>query len=266
MDPEVSKEVLRNVPLGEMTETTWLSLFDSFGFEESTPKRRTNSNGYNHQKLINGSRSYRSHFTSPTSSDMPDFAVNGKSLPWSRSTSISRNSSPSPSPSSYDRLYRGPTHFFNGREESPGPNPGHNHEILQMMAKVLRKFEEVSKKHAERLRFLDPELESTNTRIEVLETLIRANDERFMGYIEKLDAHKLREILKIKESKIVSSKFMSKTHVKEIHKMGNEDFHVDEGTNGEPEFQHLGDEGFFQIDHIPTAACKNRECKNDKKL
>ena len=49
------------------------------------------------------------------------------------------------------------------------------------MTRVLRKMEEVAKTHSERLRFLDPELESTNTRIEVLEALCKANENKING-------------------------------------------------------------------------------------
>ena len=76
---------------------------------------------------------------------------------------------------------------------SPGPSSGStpgspasprvppDKDVLKLMTRVLRKMEEVAKTHSERLRFLDPELESTNTRIEVLEALCKANENKING-------------------------------------------------------------------------------------
>ena len=76
---------------------------------------------------------------------------------------------------------------------SPGPSsastPGSpvsprvppDKDVLKLMTRVLRKMEEVAKTHSERLKFLDPELESTNTRIEVLEALCKANETKISG-------------------------------------------------------------------------------------
>lgn len=152
------------------------------------------------------------------------------------------------------------------------PNPAHNHEILMMMAKVLRKFEEVANKHAERLRFLDPELESTNTRIEVLESVIQANDDRVMDVIRNLDVGKLKEIIKIKESisksvlqssKILQSKTIIRSGSSPGSKVGGQDDQedpddkiLDESAVVAPVVQ---DEGFFQIDHVATKDCKESE-------
>ena len=58
---------------------------------------------------------------------------------------------------------------------SPG---GPNSEVLKMVARVLRNMEGVTSKNSERLRFLDPELKSTQSRIEVLEILCRANEDK----------------------------------------------------------------------------------------
>ena len=51
-------------------------------------------------------------------------------------------------------------------------------QVLRMIAKVLRNMEGVTSKNSERLRFLDPELKSTLSRIEVLEILCQANSEK----------------------------------------------------------------------------------------
>ena len=57
-------------------------------------------------------------------------------------------------------------------------SPGAQAEVLKMVARVLRNMEGVTSKNSERLRFLDPELKSTQSRIEVLEILCRANEDK----------------------------------------------------------------------------------------
>ena len=58
-------------------------------------------------------------------------------------------------------------------------------------------MEEVAKTHSERLKFLDPELESTNTRIEVLETICKANELKINSLSKLRDMRK--EIVKIND-------------------------------------------------------------------
>ena len=58
-------------------------------------------------------------------------------------------------------------------------------------------MEEVAKTHSERLKFLDPELESTNTRIEVLETICKANELKINSLSKVRDMRK--EIVKIND-------------------------------------------------------------------
>ena len=58
---------------------------------------------------------------------------------------------------------------------SPG---GTSSEVLKMVARVLRNMEGVTSKNSERLRFLDPELKSTQSRIEVLEIMCHANEDK----------------------------------------------------------------------------------------
>ena len=57
-------------------------------------------------------------------------------------------------------------------------SPGAQAEVLKMVARVLRNMEGVTSKNSERLRFLDPELKSTQSRIEVLEILCHANEDK----------------------------------------------------------------------------------------
>ena len=51
-------------------------------------------------------------------------------------------------------------------------------QVLRMIARVLRNMEGVTSKNSERLLFLDPELKSTLSRIEVLEISCQANSEK----------------------------------------------------------------------------------------
>ena len=206
--------------------------------------------------------------------DMPDSSSKqngGGSLLWSREKPRSRETTPS---ARGPATGPGPRFFTFDDEDIRGdsPSPEHNHEILQMMAKVLRKFEEVASKHAERLRFLDPELESTNTRIEVLESICKANDDRFVDFVESMDLDRLRHIVKIKESSTIRT-MMTKTDLREkketlkictpIHGLQQEDLVDDDGhfnVFGEDNIS-IGnsDEGFFQTYHTPTNDCKIRE-------
>ena len=68
-----------------------------------------------------------------------------------------------------------PAASFRSMPNSPG---GANSEVLKMVARVLRNMEGITSKNTERLRFLDPELKSTQSRIEVLEILVRANEDK----------------------------------------------------------------------------------------
>ena len=79
-------------------------------------------------------------------------------------------------------------------------------------------MEEVAKTHSERLKFLDPEMESTNTRIEVLEQLCKANENKIDGLSK--NNRMLRDIIKINDTKEITTKVSSKL-IKEIHHYSN---------------------------------------------
>jgi len=97
-------------------------------------------------------------------------------------------------------------------------SPGAQAEVLKMVARVLRNMEGVTSKNSERLRFLDPELKSTQSRIEVLEILCRANEDK----INHLSSD-LGSIQKQKETKNIRR---NETHGKEVHT--NNYFHTSE--------------------------------------
>ena len=61
----------------------------------------------------------------------------------------------------------------------PASPTGHaSGDVLKIVAKVLRGIEGVTSKNTERLRFLDPELKSTQSRIEILEILCQSNEDK----------------------------------------------------------------------------------------
>ena len=103
-----------------------------------------------------------------------------------REASYSYTSTNKPNPfSSMDRPENTPTHQADLPPVSPASSSsmptspgGTSGEVLKMVARVLRNMEGVTSKNSERLRFLDPELKSTQSRIEVLEILCRANEDK----------------------------------------------------------------------------------------
>ena len=98
-------------------------------------------------------------------------------------------------------------------------SPGAQAEVLKMVARVLRNMEGVTSKNSERLRFLDPELKSTQSRIEVLEILCRANEDKINHLTSDLGS-----VQKQKETK--ASRRNHDMHGKEVHT--NNYFHTSE--------------------------------------
>ena len=111
------------------------------------------------------------------------------------------------------------------KASAPGSPGMADNAMLKKMTLVLRKMEEVAKNHAERLRFLDPELQSTNTRIEVLETVCRANEDK----IDQLSKNNrmLREIIKINDIKEITkdSKLIRESIIHHHGKPGQQNGH-----------------------------------------
>ena len=97
---------------------------------------------------------------------------------------------------------------FSSMPASPG---GSSSEVLKMVARVLRNMEGVTSKNSERLRFLDPELKSTQSRIEVLEILCQANDDKISNLTKDLSTVQMQ-----KEPKFPHPKGNNEKYGKEI--------------------------------------------------
>ena len=87
---------------------------------------------------------------------------------------------------------------------SPG---GTSSEVLKMVARVLRNMEGVTSKNSERLRFLDPELKSTQSRIEILEILCQANDEKIANLTTDLANVQIQKEPELRHSKRNNEKY-----------------------------------------------------------
>ena len=80
---------------------------------------------------------------------------------------------------------------------SPG---GSSSEVLKRVARVLRNLQGVTSKNSERLRFLDPELKSTQSRIEILEILCHANEDKIATLSNDLTTSQIQKEPKLSQA------------------------------------------------------------------